>query len=427
MDIFLDYGSSKLKADINGKNLLYLIENKKTGELPDTKKGLIKSFEEPIGSLPLREIIKNKYRISIIISDITRAVPTKLILEALLPELLSYGVKKDCITIIIATGLHRPNEGKELVRLVGKDIAENYKIINHNARDTKNCIPIGKTKTGAPIILNKIFLYSDFKIITGLIEPHFMAGFSGGRKAICPGVSCLEMFKYFRGPVVLESPNASNLILLGNPFHEEATEIARRAGVDFMVNVTINKDKKITGIFSGDPEKAFSAGAEFCLEKNIYRISEEADMVITSAGGYPLDINLYQAVKVMVGAIPAVKKDGMIIIASECREGLGTKEFIDLITSERDLDMFMEKICRGDYFKMEQWQLEELVKARRKAEIYLYSKSISNIYHNIPSGTMKMVKSIEEAIDIGFSRYCSNAKITVIPQGPYVIPIIERS
>jgi len=310
--------------------------------------------------------------------------------------------------------------------MVGKDIAEKYNIVNHNARDTKNCSQIGKTKTGIPIILNQIFLDSDFKIITGLIEPHFMAGFSGGRKSICPGISCVDMFKYFHGPGVLEHSNASNLILSGNPFHEEATEIAKKAGVDFMVNVTINKDKKITGIFSGDLEKAFLAGTKFCLEKNTCGITREADIVVTSAGGAPLDINLYQAVKGMVGAVPAVKKGGMIIIASECREGIGSREFTELLTNEKNLDRFMEKICSGNYFKIDQWQLEELVKARRKAEIYLYSESIACITHNIPENTLKVVKSIKEAIDTGFDKYGKDAKITVIPEGPYVIPIIGK-
>jgi len=344
-----------------------------------------------------------------------------------MPRLLSYGVNKDSITILIATGLHRPNEGEELIRLVGKDIAENYHIVNHNAKEKKSCRQIGKTKKGTPVILNKVFLDSDFKILTGLIEPHFMAGFSGGRKAICPGISYIGMFKHFHGPEVLESPNASNAVLFGNPFHKESTEIANKAGVDFIVNVTINKNKEITGVFSGDLEKAFLVGAESCLKANTYSISKEADIVVTSGGGFPLDINLYQAVKGMVGAIPAVKKGGMIIIASHCREGVGSREFIELITSEKDLDKFIKKIYNSNYFKIDQWELEELAKARRKAEIYLYSECISRDRYDIHSGTLKIVESIKEAIGIGFKKYGKDAKITVIPQGPYVIPLLGQN
>ena len=338
MNISLDYGNSKLEVDISDKNLLYIIENRPEEALPDPKEKLIESLKRPIGTLPLKEKIKDKSKVCIVISDITRAVPTKLILEALLPELLSYGVNKDSIDILIGTGLHRPNEGEELVRLVGKDIAENYNIVNHNAKERENCRQIGETKVGTPIILNKVFLDSDFKILTGLIEPHFMAGFSGGRKAICPGISYSDMFRHFHGPKILESPNASNAIISGNPFHEESTEIAKKAGVDFIVNVTINKNKEITGVFSGDLEKAFLTGAAFCKKANTYIISKKADIVITSGGGFPLDINLYQTVKGMVGALPAVKKGGMIIIASQCREGVGSKEFLELLTCEKDLD-----------------------------------------------------------------------------------------
>ncbi|MBC7333622.1 MAG: nickel-dependent lactate racemase, partial [Actinobacteria bacterium] len=359
--------------------------------------------------------------------DITRAVPTKLILEVLLSELESCGIAREQITILIATGLHRPNEGKELEILVGKEIAQKYRIINHNARDMESCKYIGNTKRGTPVILNRIYLNSDFKILTGLIEPHFMAGFSGGRKSVCPGISYMDMFRHFHGPQILESPNATNIILEGNPFHEESTEIARMAGVDFIVNVTIDKNKEITRVFSGDLEKAFYEGARFCRESSCYEIREEADIVLTSGGGYPLDINLYQTVKGMVGAIPAVRQGGMIIIASRCPEGIGSEEFTELLIEERDLEGFIEKISSPGFFKIDQWEFEELVKARKKAEIYLFSKGVgtSKYSHLIPSSTLKVVSSVDEAIEIGLKKYGSDARITVIPDGPYVIPIKE--
>jgi len=427
MYISLDYGKKKLNIDIDDKNILDVIENKKTEPIKNPKSRLTESLKNPIGTLPLKDKIKNKSKVCIVISDITRAVPTRLILEALLPELLSYGINKDSITIMVATGLHRPNEGEELVKLVGRDIADSYRIINHNAKDKKICRRIGETKRGTPITLNKYFLDCDFKITTGLIEPHFMAGFSGGRKSICPGISCYDMFRYIHGPEILESPDASNMILKGNPFHEEATDIARKAGVDFIINVTINKDKEITGIFSGNLEKAFLAGAKFCMKENTYKITGQADMVITSGGGLPLDANLYQSVKGMVGAIPAVKKGGMIIIASECSEGIGSKEFRELLLGEKNLDKFIEKIHQKNYFKIDQWELEELGKARSRAEIYLYSEYISKGSYDIPPGTLKIAGSVQKAIDVGLGRYGKKAKITVIPEGPYVIPVLDKS
>jgi len=426
MNINLDYGTKKIKVDAPDKNILHVIENRQVKALRSPEEKLIKSIRNPIHSAPLKKKIKGKKSVCIIISDITRAVPTKMILEALLPELISCGINKDSITILIATGLHRPNEGEELERLVGRNIKENYNIINHNAKDKGSSKYIGKTKKGTPIILNKAFLDSDFKIITGLIEPHFMAGFSGGRKAICPGISYMDMFRYFHGPQILESPNASNAILAGNPFHEEATEIAEKAGVDFIVNVTINKDKEITGIFCGDLKKAFLEGASFCHRENTFSIGKEADIVITSGGGSPLDINLYQTVKGMVGALPAVKEGGMIVIASQCREGIGSREFIELLTEEKDLEGFIKKISETGYFKIDQWELEELAKARRKAEIYLYSEFICRDKYDILESTVRIVDSIDEAISIGIGKYGADAKISVIPQGPYVIPVLDE-
>ncbi len=424
MKFKLSFGQEGLEAEIKDSNVYDVVESRFADTISSPIEALKYSFRDPVGTSPLKEKIKNAKKICIVISDSTRAVPTKTILEALLSELEEYRLKKEQITILIATGLHRPNLGSELEGLVGKEIMDNYKILNHYARDRESCQMIGYTQKGTPVIINKAYLEADFKILTGLIEPHFMAGFSGGRKAVCPGLSYMDMFKHFHGPEILESPFAANLILENNPFHLESLEIAKMAGVDFIVNVTINKEKEITGIFSGDLEAAFYKGAEFCRTHNSYKIKGEADIVITSGGGLPLDATLYQAVKGMVAAMPAVKKGGMIIIASECNEEIGSQEFIDLITKEKDLDAFIEKIKNPDFFVIDQWELEELVKARKKAEIYLYSPCISVCLHKIPESTLKLVPSLESALKIGYEKFGKDAKITIIPEGPYVVPEI---
>ncbi|HAJ95300.1 MAG TPA: nickel-dependent lactate racemase, partial [Actinobacteria bacterium] len=256
MNIKLDYGEADIDVRIDKKRLLDVIENKPVKTLDNIKDRLLDGLKKPIGSPSLKELIKGKKNICIVISDSTRAVPTDTILDVLLPEIESYGIKKRSVTILVATGLHRPNTKEELIKMVGRHIVDNYRIINHDARDRSSCDYVGKTGRGTPIILNRVYTESDFSILTGLIEPHFMAGFSGGRKAICPGISYMDMFKHFHGPAILESPKAATAILEGNPFHDESTEIAKMVGVDFIVNVTINKNKQITGIFCGDLEKA---------------------------------------------------------------------------------------------------------------------------------------------------------------------------
>lgn len=423
MNIKLSYGPKKLNIEIDDKNLLDVATLKTVDPVRDPETGLKKSLREPIGSKPLDKIVSPGKKICIVISDVTRAVPTKLILKVLLAELASLNIDKKDITILIATGLHRPNLGKELESLVGKEVADDYRIVNHYARKKETCSFIGNTKKGTPVILDNTYLDADIKILTGLIEPHFMAGFSGGRKAICPGISYMDMFKHFHGPEILESPYSAVGVLDGNPFHQESTEIAKMAGVDFIINVTIDKEKQITGIFSGDLEEAFIKGAEFCLNNSSYKIKGEADIVITTGGGLPLDATLYQAVKGMVGALPAVRSGGMIIIASECKEEIGSDEFIELVTKEMDLDAFIEKIKKKDYFKIDQWELEELVKARKKASIYLYSNCLLGCQFDIPEDTLKMIPDIQTGIEIGLKQYGEDAKITVIPEGPYCIPI----
>jgi nickel-dependent lactate racemase len=423
MIVELDYGLEKLKVNIPDKNLLGVLSSKTVTPVSNPSDGIIDGIRNPIGTEPLEKQVKGKKRICIVISDITRAVPTKMILSALLGELYNYGFNRDSILIIVATGLHRPNVGKELEALVGKEIAAKYHIINHDARDRKSCMKIGKTKRGTPVIINKAFMDSDFKILTGLIEPHFMAGFSGGRKAVCPGMSYMDMFKHFHGPEILESPNASFGILKDNPFHEESTEIAKMAGADFIVNVTIDKNKNVTGIFCGDLDNAFYRGAEFCLDASTCRFDSEADMVITTGGGLPLDATLYQTVKGMVGAVPVVRQGGMIIVASECREEIGSPEFVEIMQQENDFDEFIEKIWRKDYFKIDQWEFEELIKAARKADLYLYSSCLLKSSFKIPDSTLRIVNSVDEALQVGFDRFGDDAKIITIPEGPYVIPV----
>ncbi len=426
MDIKLDYGESRLKVSIDDNNLLEVLENKPVKPISNIEDRLLQGYRSPIGSPPLADLISDKKKICVVISDSTRAVPIETILGTLLPEIENYDIDKDLITILVATGLHRPNTTEELVKMIGKEVVDNYRIVNHDARDRESCGYIGKTDTGTPVIIDKIYVESDFKILTGLIEPHFMAGFSGGRKAICPGISYVDMFKHFHGPTILESPNATNAVLKGNPFHEESLEIAKMAGVDFIVNVTINKNKQITGIFCGDLEDAFYEGAAFCKSSSTFEIEKQADIVLTSAGGYPLDCNLYQSVKGMVGAMPAVKDGGMIIIAAKCTEEIGSEEFVELLMNEDDLDKFMEKISDPEFFTIDQWELEELVKVRKKADIYLYSDCLNNCDYNIPSGSLIQVDSIDKAISAGLKKYGPDATISIIPEGPYTIPVLKK-
>ncbi len=423
MKVNLDYGETGLSVEVPDQNLEKVLQMQASIPIPDPITKVEQALENPIGTPALSELAKGKETACIVICDITRPVPNKIILPPILNVLENNGIEKENITILIATGIHRPNEGEELEYLVGEDIMQNYRIVNHFAKERKTHTHIGKTSQGTDVLIDSTYVNAELKITTGFIEPHLMAGFSGGRKLICPGISSIETVKVMHGPAILEHLNAREGVIDGNPFHEEVLEIARMAGMDFMLNVALNETRQITGIFAGDLEKAHAAGVNFVRDHVQDTINNPADIVITSSAGYPLDATFYQSVKGMTAALPIVKDNGTIILASECREGLGGPEFSQLVREVKDVDQFMKDIYRDDYFVVDQWQFEEFVKVIKKADVYLYSGSISEedkarmLVTNIPS--------IESGIDLALKKHGDNARIVVIPKGPYILANLE--
>jgi nickel-dependent lactate racemase len=265
-------------------------------------------------------------------------------------------------------------------------------------------------------------VHAELKIATGLIEPHLMAGYSGGRKLICPGIAALETVRVRHGPQFLEHPLADYGHLQGNPVHEENTLIARMAGCDFIVNVTLDEQRRVTHVVAGDMEQAFLEGVRFIEEVVRAEIPEACDVVVTSGAGYPLDTTFYQSIKGMTGALPIVKAGGTIVVAASMTEGIGSPEFQQLFAENRTLEGFMERILGRDYFVMDQWQLEELAKVRRKARVRV-------VTHGLPAETLRGLfvdpaPTVEQAVAEALQQYGPGARVAVIPKGPYVIPAI---
>jgi len=419
MRIKLDYGKQGLWIDVSDRNLVKVLKMKPTQPVPDPEAGVARALECPIGSPPLAQLAQGKKSACIVICDITRPVPNKILLPPILATLERNGIFRDRITILIATGIHRPNLGDELIQLVGDEIASRYRIVNHDARRNDAHTYLGKTSRGTDVLVDSTYLSADLKITTGFIEPHLMAGFSGGRKLICPGISSLDTVRVMHSPNILEHPNAREGVLDGNPFHEEVLEIAQMAGVDFIVNVALNEDKKITGIFAGHPERAHEQGVAFVREQVGDSVPEPVDIVITTSAGYPLDATFYQSIKGLTAALPVVKPGGTIILAAECREGLGSPEFSRLIRETEDIEIFMQKICQDDYFVIDQWQLEEYAKVLRKAEVYVFSEGISAGDKDQIFATA--IPSIEAGIAKALDKHGHDATIAVIPKGPYIL------
>jgi nickel-dependent lactate racemase len=278
---------------------------------------------------------------------------------------------------------------------------------------------LGESPRGVPIWIDRRYVEADLKITTGLIEPHLMAGFSGGRKLICPGIAALETVKVWHGPDFLEHPRADCGLLEGNPVHEENTWIARHAGCDFIVNVVIDAARRPLKFVAGDMEEAFLEGVEFVRGVVIDTVPEPVDVVVTSCAGYPLDTTFYQAVKGLTGALPIVKQGGTIIMAASLSEGIGSPQFASLFRDNPSLEGFVERILGQDYFVMDQWQLEELAKVRRKARVKVVSDGLSA--ETLEGLFVEAAPSVELAVAESLAEYGPQATLAVIPKGPYVL------
>ena len=415
----LEYGRTGLEVDLPAERIVRTLQYKDAPPLPDPAGSLTEMLASPIASPPLAEIARGKKNACIAICDITRPVPNELILRPVLRTLEEAGIARQNITILVATGLHRPNLGDELVEMVGREIFDNYRIENHYGQDLSQHTYLGQSPRGVPIWIDTRFVQADLKITTGLIEPHLMAGFSGGRKLICPGIAALETIKVWHGPEFLEHPNADCGILDGNPVHEENTWIARRTGCDFIVNVVIDSERRPLKWVAGDMEAAFLEGAAFVKEVVCDTVSEPVDIVVTSCAGYPLDTTFYQSVKGMTGALPIVKQGGTIIIAASLSEGIGSPQFEQLFREHDNLELFVQRILGKDYFLMDQWQLEELAKVRRKAKVKMVSGGLAP---EVLAGLfVEPAASVEAAVAASLAEYGPEARIAVIPKGPYVL------
>ena len=415
----LEYGRSGLQVELPDDRLVHPLAYKQAEPLADPPRALAERLAHPTGTAPLAELARGRRNACILICDITRPVPNELILTPVLAQLEAAGIPRDAITILIATGLHRPNEGDELIEIVGRQIYENYRIENHHGKALDEHVYLGDSPRGVPIWIDRRYVEADLKIAVGLIEPHLMAGFSGGRKLICPGIAALETVKVWHGPEILEHPNADCGILAGNPVHEENTWIGRRAGCDFIVNVVIDAQRRPLCFVAGDMEQAFEEGVAFVRKVAIDTTPEPVDIVVTCSAGYPLDTTFYQSVKGMTGALPIVKQGGTIILAASLSEGIGSPEFEQLFDEHPSLEAFVERILGKDYFRMDQWQLQELAKVRRKAKVKMVSDGL-------PAETLNRLfvesaPSVEAAVADSLAEYGEHATMAVIPKGPYVL------
>lgn len=420
MNIRLKYGEKGLDLEVpETANFVGVLYPEEAKFLPAPEEAVEQSLLNPIASKPLKELGRGKSDAVIVISDITRPVPNALLLPIIIRHLEEAGIPSDKITILIATGIHRPNEGEELERLVGKEIASSCRIINHFSKNQDDMALVGHIGDGVPALVNKHYLAADLKILTGFIEPHMWAGFSGGRKSILPGISSIKTLEFMHGPEMVAHPLTRYGVLEGNPFHEAGLTIMEQAGADFIVNVTLDTDKNITGVFSGHPVKAHIEGVEFLSRHCVHTLKEPLDFVVTTNAGAPLDCNLYQTAKGISGVAGATREGGVILIATECLEGFGSEEYRAVFEHATTPQAFIEKLMKKEFFLPDQWCAQETYQVMLKNEIWVHTQGIDA--DTLRRLHFRPVKNISEAIAELLDRFGQGARWAIVPDGPLLI------
>ncbi|MGO9119209.1 MAG: nickel-dependent lactate racemase [Desulfomonilaceae bacterium] len=429
MKYLMNYGRSGLNLELPDHWNVTVIRKKPMPVLPDPIAAMARALEEPVGSKTVLEEAKGCSNVCILICDVTRPVPNGLILPAVIKELLESGLSPEQIMVMVATGLHRPNEGDELREVVGDDwVFNNIKIVNHFAKNDADHVSLGFTSRGTPIKLDRRFMEADLRIVTGLVEPHFMAGYSGGRKVVVPGVAHQETITRLHTATFLESPNAANCILGGNPLHEEQIEIVKRVGESLAVNIVIDEFRQPCFLNFGDIIQSHLTAIDFMKKYAEVTVPRRFRTVITSSAGYPLDKTYYQTVKGMVGAMDILEPGGDLFIVSECSEGMGSGDYVEAQKRLLALgqDKFLDELRPKQQAAVDEWQTEMQLKPMRIGTINCYTQCLCAEDLQLTGvESFADLNRFHQAIQQSVER-SGDLSVAVIPEGPYVVPCSLR-
>ena len=416
----LEYGVNGLDVDLPGERVT-VIEPVFRPSLPDPHAALIGAIRAPLAGPPLREVTHPGQTVAISVCDITRAQPRREMLRALFEEMPA--VRSSDITILIATGTHRTNTPAELETMLGPEILGRYRVINHDSRDPWCLAYVGETTTGVPVFLNRAWMSADVRITTGFVEPHFFAGFSGGPKMIAPGLAALDTVLRLHDARRIGDPKATWGITEGNPIHDDVREIARMTGVQFAVDVTLNRDQKITSVFAGDLLTEHRKACAAAKIDAMRSVAEPFDVVLTTNSGYPLDQNLYQAVKGMSAAAKVVKPGGTIICAAECRDGLPAHgAYGRVLASQPTPERLLAMINSPGYSLPDQWQVQIQAQIQMKARVWVKTDGLRP--EEVRAAHFEPVDDVSAAVCAALREAGTHATLCVLPQGPQTIPFI---
>jgi nickel-dependent lactate racemase len=422
MKVDLAYGQGHLPVEFPQDRTTVIQPAYRPG-LGDERGALLTALDQPIGVPPLREWLKPGARICILFTDLTRATPNERIIPWLLGYLEAAGVKKDQITLLNQLGTHRPNTQAELEKMLTPAVVANYRVLNHEPEEESACVQLGVTRTGVPAWINRHCVEADVRIVTGFIEPHFFAGFSGGPKGIMPGVAHVKTVMSNHGVENIGDPRSTFGVCEGNPLWEELRDIALRVGPSFLLNVSLNEQRAITGVFAGDLVQAHRAGRDFVRVSAMQKVKQPFEVVVTTNSGYPLDLNLYQGVKGMSAGARIIAEGGTLILAAECREGIPSGSPLDkLLRESRSPEEILTMLSTPGFVRPEQWQAQIQALIQRRAKVLVYS-TLSE--ESLRVAHLKACRDIGETVRAELERFGPQARVAVLPQGPLTIPYLS--
>ena len=424
-EIEILYGRSGLRLPLPRGAETTIIGKAPLAKLPDPHAAVRAALAQPIGAPPYASLAHGRSSACILICDITRPVPNRLFLRPLIEGLLDAGVPRERITVLVATGLHRPNEGDELAEVVGDPwVFDTVRVENHFARDDAMHVDLGVTRDRAtPVKLDRRFVEADVRIATGLVEPHFMAGYSGGRKVIAPGVAHADTIRTFHSARFMEDAAAKECVLERNPLHEEQLEIVRMLGDVYALNTVIDEDRDLVHVNFGEVIASHLHAVDFVANSVRVPVGRRFSTVVTSSAGHPLDKTYYQTVKGMVTPLDILEPGGTLIVASACSEGFGSAEFRDAQSRLRSLgpDAFLRTLLAKRFADIDEWQTEMQLKSMRVGRVQLYTTGLDGEDRALTG--VESIDSVEDALAAAIARAGDRA-VAVIPEGPYVVPVV---
>jgi nickel-dependent lactate racemase len=423
MRVKLAYGREGLWVDLPDDAPVTVIEPRFVPGLPDERGALVEALRSPKGSPPLRELVQADDTVAVVFSDLTRPMPNDRALPPLLEELAVAGVPDEQIVLVNALGTHRAQTDEELVRMLGRAVVERYRVVQHDAWDDDNLVEVGRNHAGRPVRVNRAYMEASVRILTGFIEPHFFAGFSGGPKAVLPGITDIETIMDNHGAQMIGDPMATWAVTEGNPLWEEMLWAAQRTSPAFLLNVTLNREREITGVFAGDMVAAHCVGTAFVREKSLQPVEAPFDIVITTNAGYPLDLNLYQAVKGMSAAAQIVRPGGDIVIAAQCWDGIPEHgEYKRLLWEASTVQELLDRVTAPGFRCHDQWEAQVQAQIQLKAAVYVYADGLTD--EELQNALVIPCPSIEDTL----ARLRSEnpaATIAVLPEGPQTVPYVR--